>query len=391
MKVAYIDCFAGISGDMMLGALVDAGLSLDALRTELAKLRLHEFELRSQKVKKHGISATKVDVIAEEGHVHRHLKDIVDIIEGSGISDKAKQQATSIFQRLAEAEAEVHGTSVDSVHFHEVGAVDAIVDVVGAAVGLDLLGVEKIYASGLRFGRGSTRGSHGAMPIPVPAVVALCKGLPAERTDIPFELVTPTGAAILTTLACKIGERVMFRTESIGYGAGYRDLEQLPNLLRLEIGECDTGLQEDAPILIETNIDDMTPEIYGYLVDLLLTEGARDAYLTPLVMKKGRPGVMLSVLAEPPAVQRLTDIVFRETTTLGVRISQVNRQIIPRHSATVETDYGTVAVKVAEYARRTRVSPEFEDCARIAREQNLPILEVYNAVARAAGKAQKTD
>ena len=386
MKVAYFDCFSGISGDMLLGALVDAGLPLETLREELATLGLKEFQLRSRKVEKHGISATKVDVIAPETQVHRHLKDVLEIIDSSGISKTAKAQAGRIFQRLAEAEAEVHGTDVDHVHFHEVGAVDAIVDILGAVVGLERLGVERIYGSRLRFGQGTTRGSHGALPIPVPAVVALCKGLPAERTDIPFELVTPTGAAILTTLADGIGHRVTLRTESVGYGAGGRDLEQVPNLLRVEIGDLDPGLQEDAPLLLETNIDDMTPEIYGYLIDRLLEEGARDAYLTPLIMKKGRPGIKLSVLSDAPIAKRLVDLLFRETTTLGVRLTQVNRLMVSRRNETVETPFGAVKVKVATVEGQTRVAPEFEDCARIAREQNVPILDVYRAVLRTAEK-----
>ena len=389
MRIAYFDCFAGISGDMVLGALVDAGLSFTSLQEELEKLALPGLQIRSRNVKKHGISATKVDVIAPEGHAHRHLEDILDIIERSGISEKAKRQSEKIFRRLAEAEADVHGTPVDSVHFHEVGAIDAIVDVVGAVVGLDLLGVERVYASILRFGRGATRGSHGALPIPVPAVVALCKGVPAERTDIPFELVTPTGAAILTTLATEIGARITLRTQRVGYGAGGRDLEQIPNLLRVEIGELDGGLQSDSPYLIETNIDDMTPEIYGYLIDRLLSEGARDAYLTPLVMKKGRPGVMIGVLADAADVNRLAGLLFRETTTLGVRLTRVNRLMVPRNQGAVETPFGTVSVKIAEFEGATRFAPEFEDCARIARQQGVPILDVYRAVARAAETEQE--
>jgi hypothetical protein len=325
MKIAYFDCFAGISGDMTLGALVDAGLSFKTLQQELSKLHLNEFELQSHKVKKHSISATKIDVHHQEGHVHRHLKDVLEIIDNSDISQTAKQKAGHVFRRLAEAEAEVHGSPIEDVHFHEVGAVDAIVDVVGTVVGLEALGIERIYASKLRFGTGKTRGSHGAMPIPVPAVVALCKNLPAERTDIPFELITPTGAAILTTLATEIGTSISFRTQNLGYGAGTRDLAQVPNLLRLEIGEQVMDIETDTPVLLETNIDDMTPEIYGYLLDRLLEAGARDAYLTPLIMKKGRPGIQLSVLSDPDKVTPLSDLIFAETTTLGVRITPVNR------------------------------------------------------------------
>ena len=379
MTVAYFDCFSGISGDMVLGALVDSGLSIQSLEEDLSKLGLSEYELSSRKVKKHGIEATKVDVITSEGIVHRTLQDIQAILEHSDLSDSAKKKSSEIFLRLAHAEAEVHGTTIDKVHFHEVGAVDAIVDIVGAVVGLERLGIDQIYSSPLRFGTGVTRGSHGAMPIPVPAVVALTSGVSTERTDIPFELVTPTGAAILTTLADGIGSRISIRTRSIGYGAGNRDMDQIPNLLRVQVGESIGEIQQDAPRLIETNIDDMTPEIYGYLIDRLLSEGAKDAFLTPIIMKKGRPGIQISVLADPDKVTPLSDILFRETTTLGVRITSVNRRMLPRREGTISTAYGPVKVKIAEWQGGTRVTPEYEDCARIAREREIPILDVYRA------------
>ena len=388
MKVAYFDCPAGISGDMVLGALVDAGLALETLQEELAKLDLHEYQIQARKVEKHGITATKVDVVAQEGHVHRGLSDILEIIGKSDISKTAKDRAEAIFRRLAEAEAEVHGVPIDRIHVHEVGAVDAIVDVVGAAVGLDLLGVERVYGSMLRFGTGTVRSAHGTLPVPVPAVVSLCRGRPAERTGIPCELTTPTGAAILTTLASGIGDRVVMTSEKIGYGAGNRDLEQVPNLLRLEVGETDPATQTEKLTLIETNIDDMNPEVYGYLVERLFEGGARDAYLTPLVMKKGRPGVMVSVLTDPARANALADTLLRETTTLGLRITQVDRLALPRTSTTVETPYGTVALKVALQGERRRFTPEFEDCARIARERNVPILDVYNVALRTAEQEQ---
>ena len=383
MRLAYFDCHAGVSGDMILGALVDAGLCTETLQRELDKLHLEGMRLRVGRVHRHGIAATKVDVVAGEGQVHRHLEDVLGIIEAADVSNRTKRQTCAIFRRLAEAEAEVHGVSVDRVHFHEVGAADAIADIAGAVIGLEQLGVESIYASPLRFGRGTTRSSHGVLPVPVPAVLALCRDVPAERTDIPFELVTPTGAAILTTLAEQIGASPRFRTRRIGYGAGSRDLDQVPNLLRLEIGESESFPQTDVLTLIETNIDDMSPEIYGYLVDRLMDNGARDAYLTPLIMKKGRPGVMLSVLADPDLAQSATDLIFRETTTLGVRLRRVERQTVSRRAEVVETAFGPVSVKIASFDDRTRVAPEYEDCARIARERNVPILEVYRAASDA--------
>ncbi len=385
MRLAHFDCHAGISGDMILGALVDAGLSIEVLQAELDKLRLDGVRLQATRVHRHGIAATKIDVVAKEGHAHRGLNDVLRILDGAEISSRSRQQAADIFRRLAEAEAEVHGISVDRVQFHEVGAADAIADIAGAVIGLEHLGVERVYASPLRFGHGTTRSCHGVLPVPVPAVVALCRDVPVQRTDVPFELVTPTGAAILTTLAEQIGVTPPFRARRIGYGAGSRDLDQLPNLLRLEIGDSGSFPQTDTVTLIETNIDDMTPEIYGYLIDRLIADGARDAYLTPVIMKKGRPGVMLSVLADPDCTQSVTDRIFRETTTLGVRIRRVDRQTVSRRSEVVETSFGPVTVKVADYGGRTRIAPEYEDCARIAVERDVPVLDVYRAAAAAAG------
>ena len=370
---------------MILGALVDAGLGIEVLQGELDKLRLDGVRLQASRVHRHGIAATKIDVVAKEGHAHRGLKDVLRILDGADISSRARQQAGDIFRRLAEAEADVHGISVDRVRFHEVGAADAIADIAGAVIGLERLGVEQVYASPLRFGHGTTRSCHGALPVPVPAVVALCRGVPVQRTDIPFELVTPTGAAILTTIAEQIGVSPPFRTRRIGYGAGSRDLDQLPNLLRLEIGDSGSFPQTDTVTLIETNIDDMTPEIYGYVIERLLADGARDAYLTPVIMKKGRPGVMLSVLADPARAQSVTDRIFRETTTLGVRIRRIDRQTVSRRSEVVETSFGPVTVKVADYGGRTRIAPEYEDCARIAKERDVPLLDVYRAATDAAG------
>ena len=380
MKVAYFDCFAGISGDMTLGALVDAGLSFAALKSELDKLSVREFTLSQRRVEKHGIAGTKIDVNAREGHVHRHLKDVLEIINSSAISVPTKEKAARVFQKLAEAEAKIHGTTIEAVHFHEVGAVDAIVDVVGAIVGLELLEIEAIYASKFRFGSGHTRGAHGAMPVPVPAVVEMTKGFPSERTDIPYELVTPTGAALLTALASNIGETIQLRTESTGYGAGTRDVEQVPNLLRVEIGALVADPRTDFPVLLETNIDDMTPEIYGYLIDRLLEAGARDAFLTPVIMKKGRPGIQLTVLADPNKETELTELIFSETTTLGIRRLPVQRHILERRTDTIQTPYGPIRVKIADIGGKQRITPEYDDCARIAREKQVPILDVYKAV-----------
>lgn len=389
MKVVYFDCFSGISGDMLLGSLLDAGLPLESLLVEVQKLELPNVEIRARSVEKHGISATKVDVLTKETGKHRHLGDVLELLDRCPTQGKIRSDARKIFQNLARAEAEVHGASPETVVFHEIGAMDAIVDVLGTLICLDLLLVERVYASVIRFGRGTTRGAHGPLPIPAPAVVALCKGLPTERTEIPYELVTPTGAAILSTLATEVGRRMTLTTESFGYGAGSRDIEEVPNLLRVEIGQLKEDLKTDTLYVIETNVDDMSPEIYGYVTDRLLAEGARDAYLTPLIMKKGRPGVLVSVLSDPSNVNGLTEILLRETTTLGVRVSRVDRLSIDRKQEVSQTPFGPVSVKRSHSGGRTLFAPEYEDCARIARAHDIPILEVYRAATRAAESKQK--
>ena len=382
MRIVYFDCFSGISGDMILGALVDAGLELDRLSDELAKLNLSGFRIETQRTKRHNLTGTKLNVILGEEEGHRHLRDILEIIDRSEISPTSKKNSQAIFSRLARAEAKIHNIPLEEVHFHEVGALDAIVDVVGSVVGLELMGVEKIYASKLRFGTGFTRCAHGLLPVPVPAVVELCRDVPAERTDIPAELVTPTGAAILTTLSEGFGVAPVFASGQVGYGAGGRDLAQLPNFLRVHIGETEEAFEQDHAVLIETNIDDMTPEIYGYLIERLLSEGAKDAYLTSVMMKKGRPGVLLTALTDEACLKRVVQVLFEETTTLGVRISRVQRMKVSRRAGVSATKFGSVRIKIYEAERRKRAAPEFDDCVRIAKEKNVPILEIYEAALR---------
>lgn len=378
---AYIDCFAGASGDMLLGALVDAGLPFDRLESELAKLGLSDYTLSHHKVAKHEIAATKVDVDAQEGHVHRNLGDIANIIEASNLDRDVKDRSIAVFTRLAEAEAAVHGTTIDKVHFHEVGAVDAIVDIVGTVIGLKLLGIGRIDCSALSVGTGTTRGSHGAMPIPVPAVVALCADVPLRRTGIPKELLTPTGAAILTTVADTFGQPSTFTGDTVGYGAGTRDLDEVPNLIRIEIGDDRSipGTQTDQIVVLETNIDDMNPEWFGHVSDLLFDAGAKDVTLTPVQMKKGRPGTILTVLCAPPDTDTIKSLLLAETTTLGIRETRATRTILPRRSAVATTEYGDIRVKIAEHNGRTRITPEYDDCSRLAREHNLPISDIYTA------------
>lgn len=385
--IAYFDCFAGISGDMILGALVDAGLGLDRLRGSLDRLHLPgEFRLETKRAEKHGIAATKVDVVAKVGHVHRHLRHILDILSGSDLDDIVATKAERVFRALAEAEAAVHGTTPEAVHFHEVGSVDAIVDVVGAISGLHLLDVREVHSSALAVGTGVTRSAHGRIPIPVPAVVELCRGLPLRRTGIKRELVTPTGAALITVLAESFGEPITLRTVASGYGAGTRDLDEVPNLLRLELGntpDIPEGLERDQVVVLEANIDDMSAEAFGYLTEQLLAEGARDAYLTPVHMKKGRPGTQITVLCNEADHQRLGTLLLRESTTLGYRIVRADRVILPRTEATVNTEFGPIRVKRVQIEGRRSQAPEYEDCARIARKRGVPLLDVYRAAERA--------
>lgn len=393
MSLAYFDCFAGISGDMVLGAVVDAGLPFGELFDEIGKLPLHgEVELSCRTVQRSGVSGTKVDVRATEnaGHRHRHLGEILAIIGEGGISAQVKETSSHVFERLAAAEGKVHGVESREVHFHEVGGVDAIVDIVGAVAGLELLGVTQVRSSALKLGSGFVECSHGRLPVPVPGVLELCRGVPIERGDVQAELVTPTGAAIITTLSGSFGPPPPMRLDRIGYGAGDRDTPGLPNLLRLEIGDTVAAAEEDGSVLIETNIDDMTPEIYGYVMDRLFAEGAKDVYLTQVMMKKGRPGILVSVLGAPVDVHRLCGVLLGETTTIGVRIQEVKRIKAARVASTVTTPLGELRVKIAEVDGRRRVTPEYEDCARVAREKAVPILEVYRAVERAMCLEERT-
>ncbi|HIG52393.1 MAG TPA: nickel pincer cofactor biosynthesis protein LarC [Candidatus Handelsmanbacteria bacterium] len=410
MKIAYFDCFSGISGDMVLGALLDSGLSLTSLNAEIAKLGLKDVTIASEATSRHAIAATHAQVRVsgvqvtateehhlqlpseatagdkhehEHAHAHEHhrLNDILERIASSDLDSRVKEQSIRIFERLGAAESEVHGAEPEEVHLHEVGALDALVDVVGAVAGLQLLGIDEIYSSPLRFGTGFTRCAHGRYPVPVPGVLALCRDVPSEQTDIRAELVTPTGAAIITTLSRSFGSPPPFRQQAVGYGAGSRDLEAIPNLLRLRIGARDPASEKMT--LIEANIDDMNPEVYGYLFDRLLEQGARDVYTTPVFMKKGRPGNVLSVLAEAATFDLLATTILQETTTIGLRYYSVERRVLEREVRSVETPFGEVRVKFSYLDGHRRAAPEYEDCARLAKKHQIPLLSVYEA-ARAA-------
>ncbi|MCE5252535.1 nickel pincer cofactor biosynthesis protein LarC [bacterium] len=380
MKTAYFDCMFGISGDMILGALVAGGMPLDVLTAELEKLGVGGFELKQEQVMRAGIAAVHVDVITGHQHEHRHLSHIRNIIESSTLSSGIKERAVSIFTRLAEAEAKVHDTTPEKIHFHEVGALDAIVDVVGACIGLDYFGVGTVVSTPLSFGTGTVTCAHGVMPVPVPAVVELTKGIPVVRTDRTGELTTPTGAAIITTLASSYGALDNFVAETAGYGAGTRESQAFPNVLRISIGSVTHSANEDHSVLIETNIDNMNPEIFGYLTEKLLAAGAKDVYMCSIFMKKGRPGTLLSILTDDSLKDTMVSMLFSETTTLGVRISRVMRKVLDRKAGTVQTEFGPVRVKTAYIGGSERCAPEYDDCARIARERNIPLMTVYDII-----------
>ncbi len=371
MTSAYFDCFSGISGDMTLGALVDAGVSIDVLRSELAKLNLSGYTLKAEKVKRSGIAATKVHVIIEKkDRESRHLSDITAIINDSSLSPSIKEKSIGIFRRLAEAEAKVHAASPDTIHFHEVGAVDAVVDIVGSVIGLDHLGVTQIRVSAVNVGSGTVQTAHGLLPVPAPATAELLTAIPFYQSTTPFELATPTGAAIVSTLGSSFGPLPEMKVDRVAYGAGDKDFPDRPNVLRLMIGESSVAYDEDLSLVIETNIDDMNPQVYDYVIDKLMQQGAQDAYLTPIIMKKGRPAVLLSVLADASLVDRVVDTIFRETTSIGVRVREVGRRKLAREIREVETSYGKIRVKVSMRGDEIlTATPEYEDCRRIAEEK----------------------
>jgi uncharacterized protein (TIGR00299 family) protein len=384
--IAYLDCFSGISGNMVLGALLDAGLELERLEAELARLPISGYQLKVEAVKRRGIRGTHVEVEISEQGVERHLHHVEEIIEGSDLPDEVKQRGLAIFRHLAQVEAKMHGAPVESIHFHEVGAVDAIVDVMGAAIGLWLLGVQKVYASPVHVGRGTVECAHGVLPVPAPATLELLRDVPIYGRDVDAELVTPTGAAILTTVTESFGRAPAMRVKQIGYGAGTRELD-IPNLLRLSLGEADEkaeGYEEDTATLIETNIDDMNPQWYEHTTARLFEAGALDVFLTPIHMKRGRPAMQLSVLVADERLSEALDVLFAETTTIGVRMHSVQRRKLHREMVTVETPYGPIDVKVARRDKVVlNVTPEYRDCQRIATERGVPIKEVHRAAMEA--------
>jgi uncharacterized protein (TIGR00299 family) protein len=386
MKTAYIDCIAGASGDMLLGALIDAGLPVAALEAELAKLHLDDFHLHVGKVSKNGFGATKVDVHAHDHAPERHLREIREIVEGSDVSSGVKERAMRVFTRICEVEAGIHGMSVDEVHLHEVGGVDAIVDVVGVLAGVELLEIKRVVVSPLPMGRGFIRGAHGQIPLPAPATLGLLKGVPLRGSPIDVEFVTPTGAALLVELADAWGHLPAMVLREVGYGAGTRDLP-IPNVLRIMIGETSAAgpwLSETITVL-ETNLDNDRGEVIGHTLQRLLAEGALDVVSIPAQMKKDRPAHIIKVLARPADADRMQHILFEETSTLGIRRSETRRDALHRHLDRVETRFGPIQVKVATLpGGGLRATPEYEDCRKAAEQHGVTLQQVTHEAEHAA-------
>jgi uncharacterized protein (TIGR00299 family) protein len=388
MKIAYFDAFSGISGDMTIAAFLNAGLDENEFLTELSKLKLSGFEIEIKKVIRNGITATKFEVIVKEKQKeHRHLSDIFEIIDASDLSEFVKQTSKKIFTNIAQVEAKIHNTTVEEVHFHEVGAIDSIIDIVGTTICIEKFKIEKIFASKIPLGSGSfTQTQHGKMPIPSPATLELLKNFPVTLTDIPFELTTPTGASIIATLAEYGLEKETIKINSVGYGAGNFDIPNQPDLLRIIIGEIPQKFNEEKLLLVETNIDDMNPEIYPYVIEKLLHSGANDAYLVPVIMKKGRPGILLSTLVNETKLDDILKVIFTQTTTLGVRILEIRRKKLKREQKEIDTPFGKVKFKIAIIENSERLVPEFEECKRIAEEKNIPLIQVYKILEAIANK-----
>jgi uncharacterized protein (TIGR00299 family) protein len=384
MKIAYVDCFSGISGDMFLAALLDAGLPLEVLQDGIEKLNLPEkVEVRLSEIHKGALRAASLEVVVPHSHHHRHLSDILEILSASQLSAHIQQTAGRVFSLLAEAEARVHGEPVEQVHFHEVGALDSIVDVTGAVLGLETLGIERLYASPLPYGSGTVNSDHGTLPLPAPATLEVLRLAQAPLTPSPaqVELVTPTGAAILATLATF--ERPNLTVTGLGIGAGKRDLPW-PNIMRLIVGETPASGSSEM-VQIETNIDDMNPQMFGFVMEKLFAAGALDVYLTPIYMKKNRPATLLGVIARRQDETVLADLILRETTTLGMRVQPIYRYEAQREFREVETPFGKLKIKLKIVNGQVLQSmPEYEDCVRLANENGVSLAEIYAAAGRQA-------
>jgi len=384
MKIAYFDCFSGISGDMTVGALLDAGLKIETLEKELKKLGLSGYQLEVKKVVKKGISATQFKVKIKEKGVERRLKDILTILEESKLDEENKKETKKIFFNIAQAESKIHKKEIDKIHFHEIGGLDSIIDITSTVIGIKTLGIEEIHSSALPVGKGFIKCAHGVIPVPAPATLELLKNIPTYSGGIESEMITPTGAAIISTLAKSFGERPLMKIGRIGYGAGEKEFT-IPNLLRVSIGEkilknenLKDGYVSDEAVLIETNIDDMNLEFYDYIMDQLFFQGALDVFLTPIQMKKNRPAHMLSIIVYKQNLKEILEVLFSESTTLGVRVREVKRLRLSQQNFIAETKYGKIRVKVGMFKGEIKnIAPEYEDCKKMAKQHQVPLKEVY--------------
>lgn len=397
MKTLYFDCFAGASGNMILGGLVSLGVSSDQLKAEIGKLNINDFEIDFTEADRSGINSVHVKTIYKEETKHRHLSNIQKIIDDTDLSASVKKRSIAIFRNLAAAEAQVHGTDIEKVHFHEVGAMDAIIDVVGACVGFEILGIEKFICSKIHTGSGFIEIAHGKYPIPPPAVAELLKGIPIYSSDIEGELITPTGAAIISTLCEEFGALPEMTIEKTGYGAGTREYKNFPNTLRMFVGDIspqshgdsekksfrakDQKPKTEALILIETNLDDVSPEILGHVMEKSFEIGALDCWFTPIQMKKNRPATMITILCESQKKEELSALLFLETTTLGVRINEIERHCLPREEKKMQTEFGEVSLKVARYnGKIVNVKPEFDWLREVSGRTGLSVSEITSRV-----------
>ena len=381
MKIAYFDCFNGAAGDMIVAALIDAGADVARLRTGLEGLGLTDYKLEIASTRKQGFAATRFDVQLDPqaDQPHRHLADILALLEQADLPPRVRARASEVFTRLGHAEAKVHGTGIEQVHFHEVGAVDALLDVVGAVLALELLGIERVYCSPIPVGSGTIQCAHGTLPVPAPATAELLAGVPLAPSDEEGELTTPTGAALLTTLAETFGPLPAMRLSATGSGAGGREGKTRPNLLRVLIGETEAEGDTDEITVLETNLDDTSPELVGHCLEQLLAQGALDAYAVPIQMKKSRAGVLLTVLCEPADAGKLEQVLFTETTTFGIRKQQMRRVKLQRRFESVDTPFGPIRVKVGTRAGVQKAAPEFEDCRQAAQARGVAVQEVMLA------------
>jgi uncharacterized protein (TIGR00299 family) protein len=390
MRIAYFDCFSGASGDMILGTLIDAGLSLQRLRQELKKIRIPTVHLKAEKVLKTGLAATQVTVEGRnEKRSHRNLKEILRIIERSGVETDVKEKSRKIFERIASVEGKIHRMPKEEIHFHELGGLDSIVDIVGSVWGIRQLGIEKVYVSKVNVGGGFVKCEHGILPVPAPATLSLMEGKPIYSSGVERELLTPTGAAILTTLGSEFGSMPLFNVERIGHGAGRDDLPH-PNLLRLIIGTSESIFGKERVVVIETNIDDMNPQFYDYVIEKLLAMEVLDVFITPVLMKKNRPGHLLTVICPSEKLHPVTTFLLKETTTLGLRWHEEERAKTDRKILLLQTKYGRIRFKLARWEGKViNLSPEYDDCKRLALEKRVPLKEIFEEARKEATTFRK--